>query len=533
MRREGRLVCAKRRGADEDPTYADYYTFDAAVGRVRPHQVLAVRRGEAAKALSASVQIDVDRLVQAIVLRSTGLLREAVEDGIRRVLVPSVERDVRRELDESADEHAIGVFAINLKNLLRQPPLPSRRVLGVDPGFRTGCKLAAVDTDGRVTWTGVVFVHDGRKDDAPRVLREAVARLHIDVIAVGSGTASVEAQQAVAGAISGTSVRYGVVDEAGASVYSASELAREELPDLDVTLRGAVSIARRLQDPLAELVKIDPKSIGVGMYQHDVDPSRLERALDAVVEDAVNAVGVDLGSASKRLLTHVSGIGPVLADRIVAWRERSGFERRADLREVKGIGERTFQQCAGFLRIRGGPEPLDATAIHPESYPAARAILKAARASVGDPALAVALEGLRRSGDLSAIVARFDLGVYTLEDLLAALVRPGRDPREDVEPPALRDRQLTLDDLAVGARLVGTVRNVVDFGAFVDIGVKHEGLVHVSQMSDAFVRDPHAVVAVGDRVEVTVLSIDRDRSRISLSMKTRATPPASTPSPRR
>lgn len=518
LRQHGKLTVRKRRGSEEQPTYADYYGFSARVDRLKPHQALAIRRGEAEGTLSAGISVDEERTVRPFLRRARGPLHEAaLRDGYERLLRPAVERDVRRELDDAADAHAIHVFAINLGNLLLQAPLTGARVLGVDPGYRTGCKAVAVDASGQVLGKALFYVHDGRRDRAPAVIRAMIDRHRIDVVAVGNGTASTEAQAAVAQALEGTDARYAVVDEAGASVYSASELAVAELPDLDVSERGAVSIARRLQDPLAELVKIDPRAIGVGLYQHDVDQARLARALDAVVEDAVNGVGVDLQTASVRLLTYVSGIGPTLAERIVAHRASHGFQTRADLRKVKGIGAKTFEQCAGFLRVRG-PEPLDATAIHPESYPAARALLQAAGVGLGDPALGERIEQLRASGQLAEVAARHGLGRYTLADVLDGLLRPGRDPRADLEPPVVRSRKLSLDELTVGTRLSGTVRNVVDFGAFIDVGLDQDGLVHVSKMARRFVRDPHEVVAVGDRVEVTVVSVDRERGRIGLSL---------------
>ena len=524
LREHGKVTVKKRRGADVDPNFEGYYDFVSPLGRIKPHQVLAIRRGENEKALSASVQVDDERTVRDLdrrtnrARRNAKLVHDAIEDGYQRLLKPAVERDVRGELDEVADAHAIDVFAVNLRNLLMQAPLTNRRVLAVDPGYRTGCKIAAVDENGDVLGTDVVYVHDGRAADAPKHLRALIERYQTTVVAIGNGTASGEAQQAVAEAIEGTEAQYAVVDEAGASVYSASDVAREELPDMDVSFRGAVSIARRLQDPLAELVKIDPKSIGVGMYQHDVDQTRLQKAVDAVVVDAVNNVGVELSSASPSLLTYVSGIGPTLANRIVEFRRDHGFGSRKDLRKVKGIGDRAFEQCAGFLRLRDGAEPLDATAIHPESYPAARAILRAAGATVGDGDLPERIASLRHKGVLDEIALEYGVGNYTMNDLLEALVRPGRDPRGDVPAPELRARQLTMEDLREGMRLSGTVRNVVDFGAFVDIGVKEDGLVHISKLANRFVKNPHDVVAVGDRVEVTVVSIDRKRGRIGLSM---------------
>ena len=425
---------------------------------------------------------------------------------------------MRADLDAHADAHAIEVFALNLENLLMQAPLSDHRVLAIDPGYRTGCKIAVLDHHGDVLGTDIIYIHDGRSAKAPAAIRNLIKTHDIDVIAIGNGTATNETQEAATEAIAGTDVRYAVVDEAGASVYSASEVARAELPDMDVSYRGAVSIGRRLQDPLAELVKIDPKSIGVGMYQHDVDQGELQRAVEAVVVDAVNRVGVELTSASPSLLTYVSGIGPTLATRIVDYQRAHGFASREDLHQVKGIGPKSFEQCAGFLRIRDGREPLDATAIHPESYAGARAILDAASAKVGEDDLAQKIAGLRASGELGRIAEAHGLGAFTLNDLVEALVRPSRDPRGDIPAPELRAEQLTMDDLVEGMRLTGTVRNVVDFGAFIDLGVKQDGLVHISKLANRFVKNPHDVVAVGDRVEVTILSVDTKRGRIGLSM---------------
>lgn len=524
LRKHGKVVVKKRRGSDLNPNFEGYYEFVSPIDRIRPHQVLAIRRGENEKALSASIQVDDERTVRDLdrrfndARRNSKLVNRALQDGYDRLLKPGVERDLRGELDAEADEHAIDVFALNLKNLLMQSPLPDQRVMAIDPGYRTGCKIAAVDGAGELVGTDIIWVHDGREAKAPDKIRSLIDRWEVDVIAIGNGTATNETQQVAATAIDGTDVRYAVVDEAGASVYSASDVAREEFPELDVSYRGAVSIARRLQDPLAELVKIDPRSIGVGMYQHDVDQGRLREAVEAVVVDAVNRVGVDLGSASKSLLTYVSGIGPTLAERIVEHRRGVGFSRRDDLLSVKGIGAKSYQQCAGFLRIRSGDEPLDQTAIHPENYDGARAILRAAGASLGDDDLASRLEELESSGRLKSLAAEHDIGEFTLRDILADLTRPGRDPRGEVPAPELRSKQLTMDDLRDGMKVSGTVRNVVDFGAFVDIGVKEDGLVHVSKMANRFVKNPHAVVSVGDRIDVTVVSVDRKRGRISLSM---------------
>ena len=504
LRDHGKLTVKKRRGAEVDENFEGYYDFVSRVDRLKPHQVLAIRRGENEKLLSGSIQVndeytlrDLDRKLNHS-RRNSKLVFEALEDGYNRLLKPAVERDIRAGLDQDADAHAIEVFALNLENLLMQAPLSGKRVMAIDPGYRTGCKIAIVDPRGHVITTDLIYVHDNRKDRAPDQIRKLIERHKVDVIAIGNGTASSETQQVTASAIEGTDARYAVVDEAGASVYSASDVAREELPDMDVSYRGAVSIARRLQDPLAELVKIDPRSIGVGMYQHDVDQNRLAGAVENVVVDAVNRVGVELTSASPSLLGYVSGIGPTLATRIVDFRHEHGFTSRQDLKKVKGIGARSFEQCAGFLRLREGRDPLDATAIHPENYASARAILAAARASIGEPTLAAKITALRKSGELDAIAKKHDLGTFAMEDLLDALTRPGRDPRGDVPAPELRAKQLTMEDLHEGMKLSGTVRNVVDFGAFVDIGVKEDGLVHISKLANRFVKNPHDVVAVGE-----------------------------------
>jgi uncharacterized protein len=524
LRDHGKLTVKKRRGAEIDPNFESYYDFVSRLDRIKPHQVLAIRRGENEKLLSGSIQVDDERTVRDLdrklnnTRRNSKHVFEAIEDGYNRLLKPGVERDLRAELDEAADAHAIEVFALNLENLLMQAPLSGKRVMAIDPGYRTGCKIALVNEAGDVLGTDIIYVHDNRKERAPQQIAKLIDKHSIDVIAIGNGTASSETQQVTAQAIENTQARYAVVDEAGASVYSASDIAREELPDMDVSYRGAVSIARRLQDPLAELVKIDPRSIGVGMYQHDVDQNRLAGAVENVVVDAVNRVGVEISSASPSLLGYVSGIGPTLANRIIDYRREHGITSRQDLKKVKGIGARSFEQCAGFLRLRDGKEPLDATAIHPENYAGARAILRAASASVGDPSLAAKIEALRKSGELDNTAKKHDLGTFTLEDLLEALTRPGRDPRGDVPSPELRAKQLSMEDLEEGMKLSGTVRNVVDFGAFIDIGVKEDGLVHISKLANRFVKNPHDVVAVGDRVEVTVLSVDRKRKRIGLSM---------------
>ena len=533
LRAFGRIKSQKKRGAEIDETYKLYLDFEERLGRLKPHQVLAVRRGERAGALSFGLDGDHERWVETIQekMGPARASREAqahsdlaLAEGYKRLLFPKIEREVLSELEASADAHAIEVFARNIKNLLMQPPLPPQRVLGLDPGLRTGCKVALVDQVGDLLSTTTLYLHDARQQDAPAKLAALIKKHAVTLIAIGNGTGTKEAQECAQLAIEALpqqELRYTVVDEAGASVYSASDIARKEFPELDVSLRGAVSIARRVQDPLAELVKIDPKSIGVGMYQHDVDQAELARTLDAVIEDVVNAVGVDLNTASAPLLAQVSGIGPVLAERIVAHRSAHGrFKTRAQLMKVKGLGKKTFEQCAGFLRIKGGDEPLDETGIHPESYAMARALLKLMGAKTPSVELKKPATDIKKdAATLSTLATEHGAGELTLRDVLDALSAPGRDPRQDLDGPQLRTRALSMSDISPGVRLTGTVRNVVDFGAFVDIGVKQDGLVHVSQMAHTFVRDPHSILSAGDRVEVEVLEIDQKRGRISLTMK--------------
>ncbi|GAB4527730.1 MAG: Tex family protein [Anaerolineales bacterium] len=509
----------------DDPkgVYADYYEFSQRIDRLHPHQVLALNRGEREGVLRLRVEMPERDWRAAVQLTfrpdphsplRTHLL-EAVEDAAKRLLLPAIERDVRRTLTEKADSHAIRVFAENLRALLLQPPLSGHTVLGLDPGYRTGCKAAVVDPTGKVLDTGLIYV--GRDDQrAIHTLTHWVQKHAVTLIAIGNGTASRETEQLVAAflhTLEGEAPHYLIVNEAGASVYSASPLARAELPDLDVSLRGAVSLARRVLDPLAELVKIDPKSIGVGMYQHDVDQKALADALDAVVESVVNQVGVDLNTASPALLTRVSGIGPKLAEKIVAHRDEHGpFRERGDLQKVSGLGPKAFQQSAGFLRIRGGANPLDASAIHPESYPVAEKVLALAGITPHTPpeTRRAPLDALRQRQPLAALAAELGCGLPTLQDIFEQLVRPGRDPRQDVPPPILRSDVLSMDDLHPGMMLKGTVRNVVDFGAFVDIGVKRDGLLHRSQI-------PHGMrLRVGQVIEVSIAQVDRERGRISL-----------------
>ncbi|MFW6182282.1 MAG: Tex family protein [Chloroflexota bacterium] len=531
--RWGLLRSEKIKNADDERgVYRLYYDFECNVERLRPHQILAINRGESDDVLRVKVDIaerDWRSAVDAAFrthFRSplANQLQEAIDDAANRLLLPAIERDVRRTLTEQAEAHAIDVFADNVRNLLLQPPLAGHIILGIDPGYRTGCKLAVVDPTGRVLDTGSIFPHAPQKqwDAALKRLAMLVQKHSVTLLAIGNGTASRETEQLAAELIDllGASrsqkdngLHYLIVNEAGASVYSASALARAELPDLDVTLRGAVSIARRVQDPLAELVKIDPRSIGVGLYQHDLNQKELAGALDWVVESVVNRVGVDVNTASPALLTHVSGIGPTLAERIVSHRDAHGpFTRRRQLLDVPGVGPKSFEQAAGFLRIRDGDNPLDASAIHPESYDVALAVLKRAGLEPDTPPAEreAPLAALREQQPLETLARELDVGLPTLQDIFEQLVQPGRDPRQDALAPILRSDVLTMDDLRQGMRLNGTVRNVVDFGAFVDIGVKHDGLLHRS-------KKPRTVeLAVGDVIEVTILKIEADRGRISL-----------------
>ncbi len=509
---------------DEKRVYESYYEYSNTVSRLQPHQILALNRGEKESVLRVRVQVaERDWLdpIQAefeedILSPFAEQLELAIQDCAERLLLPSIERDVRRELSEKADTHAINVFATNLRALLGQPPLAGQTVLGLDPGFRTGCKVAVVDPTGKLLDTGTIYPHEPKNDwtGALKTLEAMVERHNVTLITIGNGTASRETEKLASELTRNTQqTKYLIVNEAGASVYSASPLARAEFPDLDVSIRGAVSIARRAQDPLAELVKIDPKSIGVGLYQHDVDQTALSHSLDGVVESVVNHVGVDLNTASPALLTHVAGVGPKLAASIVAYRDENGaFTSRADLRKVSGLGPKAFEQSAGFMRIRDGADPLDASAIHPESYPIAQAVLERAGLSAGSPPneRKPALESLTAKIPTDKLAAELGCGLPTLNDILEQLVRPGRDPRADTPAPILRSDVLKMEDLLTGMTLKGTVRNVVDFGAFVDIGVKQDGLLHKSQIPFG------TVLKVGDILDLEILKIEPERGRISL-----------------
>jgi uncharacterized protein len=529
VQRHGTLsVAVADQGKDPKGVYQMYYSFFVDFRALRPHQTLAINRGERESVLKVTLEVPEPEAMGILAQRypsdaGSPLMDDLVEarkDSYSRLLFPAVEREMRRELSDMADEHAIGVFAANLKALLLQPPLRGQTVLGIDPGYRTGCKVAVVSPTGKVLDTRTIYP-DRDKEQAKATLRRLVQQHDVTVIDIGNGTASRETETLVAELLSEANlkVKYTIVNEAGASVYSASKLARQEMPDLDVSLRGAVSIARRLQDPLAELVKIDPQAIGVGLYQHDVNQKALAESLDTVVESVVNTVGADLNTASPALLRYISGIGPKLAETIVAHRDAQGaFDAREALRRVPGLGPKTFEQAAGFLRVPEGGDPLDKTPIHPESYPVARAVLDLLGCPLGDPRLAGEIANLRRQMNLDELAVDLGTGRPTLEDILEALARPGRDPRDGLEGPILRSDVLSLEDLREGMQLKGTVRNVVDFGAFVDIGVKRDGLVHISRMGTGYVRNPHEKVSVGDVIDVEVIEVDQQRGRISLAL---------------
>ncbi len=525
------IVSLAEEDADPENKYAHYHDHHERLRDIPPHRLLAINRGQQEKALRVHLEVPEDKalfFLRRHYLRNpdcilVGQIEQALQDSYGRLIGPSLEREMRRQQTAAAEEHAIKVFATNLRHLLLQPPMRGVRVMGIDPGYRSGCKVTLVDETGKFLGGRTIYPHPPQRrwDKALETLRDWVSGSQVQVIAIGNGTASRETEKLVAELIdSGVDVRYTIVSEAGASVYSASRLAREEFPDLDVSMRGAISIARRLQDPLAELVKIDPKSIGVGLYQHDVHQKALSEALDAVVESVVNYVGVDVNTASAALLRHVAGLNARAAQALVKRRDAEGpLTSRAEVLQVPGIGPKAFQQAAGFLRIPDAPNPLDRTAIHPESYPVVERLFTLMDVQDNEPDLAERARAFRAQHSLEELAAVLEVGVPTLTDIIEDLVRPGRDPRESLPGPILRRDVLSIDDLREGMMLTGTVRNVVDFGAFVDIGVKQDGLVHVSEMGEKYVRDPFAVLSVGDIIRVRVIRIDKDRGRIGLSMK--------------
>ena len=519
-------VIHTKAGKTPDPTYDNYLDYSEPLAKMAAHRVLAVGRAEREDALAVSLEFDEERAVYLLYkhIYRKGMvwqerLQEMCRDSWKRLLKPSLEKEVRKARTEWAEDQSTVLFKRNLRDLLLQPPVRGHVVLGFDPGFANGCKLAVIDATGNVLETTVVYPFKGKGGEAKakEILRQLIDRHRVTLVAIGNGTASRESERLIAGILDGrVDCGWYIVSEAGASVYSASPLAAEEFPDLDATLRSAVSIARRVQDPLAELVKIDPRSIGVGQYQHDIDQKKLTHALDGVVEDCVNHVGVDLNTASVSLLSHVAGVTPQLAKNIVAYRDEAGnYRTRKSLLKVPKLGPKTFEQCAGFLRIADGDEPLDNTQVHPESYAGVRAM-----AELFDcPPSPALVEKARAAMPAAELAERLNLGPATLADILDALAKPGRDPRDDLPQPLLSHDLLELEDLEPGMELEGTVTNIAAFGAFVDIGLHENGLVHISKLSDRFVKDPLTVVRVGQIVRVKVLDVDKQRRRISLSMK--------------
>ncbi|KIO60333.1 hypothetical protein B4065_3651 [Caldibacillus thermoamylovorans] len=516
---------------DEKQVFEMYYEYEEPVGKIVPHRILALNRGEKEGILKVSVKPDIEKIItylkQSFIKNERSPVASevmlAIEDGYKRLIQPSIEREVRNELTEKAEEQAIHIFSENLRKLLLQPPLKGKIVLGVDPAYRTGCKLAVVDETGKVLHIDVIYPHPpvSKKDEAENKVMGIIEKYKVEMIAIGNGTASRETEEFIADTLKklgGSDTYYMIVNEAGASVYSASDLAREEFPDLHVEERSAVSIARRLQDPLAELVKIDPKSVGVGQYQHDVSQKKLQESLTFVVETVVNQVGVNVNTASSSLLQYVSGLSKTVANNIKKYREENGkFKNRDELKKIPRLGEKTYEQSIGFLRVVDGDEPLDRTSIHPENYPVVRRLLEKLGFSTTDIGSEKLIQRLNEV-NVNGMAVELEVGQLTLKDIFDALKRPERDPRDDLPKPLLRKDVLKMEDLKPGMELQGTVRNVVDFGAFVDIGVKQDGLVHISKMSNQYVKHPLDVVSVGDIVTVWVNDVDVNKGRISLSM---------------
>lgn len=527
-------VIVTKNSNEEKSVYDMYYDYSESVKTIAPHRVLAINRGEKEDFLKVKVEINSEKVINYIIneyvndknLKNKEVIVSAIEDSYKRLIFPSIEREIRNTLTENAQERAISVFGKNVKSLLLQAPVKDKVVMGFDPAFRTGCKIAVVDKNGKLLDTTTVYPTEpqNKVEESKKELKALIEKYNIDIIAIGNGTASRESEKFVSDMIKeiDREVQYIIVSEAGASVYSASELANEEHPDINVSLRGAISIARRLQDPLAELVKIDPKSIGVGQYQHDLNQKKLEGVLDGVVEDSVNSVGVDLNTASYSLLEHIAGISKTIAKNIVAYREENGdFTSRAQIKKVKRLGPQAFTQCAGFMRIEGAKNPLDNTGVHPESYDICKNMLDmlgyslsdVENKNISDIDSKVEAIGIKELSD------KLQVGEVTLKDIIAEIKKPGRDPREEGIKPILRTDVLKIADITEGMILKGTVRNVVDFGAFVDIGIKNDGLVHKSEMSKGFVKDPMTIVTVGDIVDVKVIGVDMNKKRVALSMK--------------
>ena len=528
-------VIVTKNAKDEKSVYDMYYDFSERVSNMASHRVLAINRGEKEEFLKVKLEIDNDRMLKYIEnqyinkdnFKNKDILVAAIEDAYKRLIFPAIEREVRNHLTELAQERAINVFGENIKNLLLQPPLKGKVVMGFDPGYVNGCKIAVVDASGKFLDEAIVYPHkpQSKTEQAKKILKKLIETYKIDVIAIGNGTASRESETLISELIKelGVNTQYIIVNEAGASIYSASELAAEEHPDINVSIRGAISIGRRLQDPLAELVKIDPESIGVGQYQHDLNKKRLKEVLDGVVEDSVNKVGLDLNTASHSLLEHIAGVSKTVAKNIIAYREENGsFKSRSELKKVKRLGPSAFVQCAGFMRIEGGKNPLDNTGVHPESYDTCKKMLEILGYSLDDVKnknISDIDERIENIG-LKNLSEKLNVGEVTLKDIILEIKKPGRDPREeDGMKPILRTDVLKIEDIKEGMTLKGTVRNVVDFGVFVDIGIKNDGLVHKSQMSNKFVKDPMEICSVGDIIDVKVIGIDLEKQRVSLSMK--------------
>ncbi|MCI6854318.1 MAG: RNA-binding transcriptional accessory protein [Firmicutes bacterium] len=536
------VIATEATDPEEKTVYEMYYDHQEALAKIPNHRVLAINRGEKEKKLKVKVVVEAEKMHSVIagsIIKNEkniffGLLQDTIADAYKRLMAPSIEREMRNLLTERAEAEAVKIFAKNTESLLMTPPVKGKRIIAIDPGYRTGCKVAVLDETGKLKAYTTIYPTEPKNDikGTEAVLKKIVEKYHTDIIVVGNGTASRETEEVVANFIKkeGYDIQYTIVNEAGASVYSASKLAAEEYPDLDVTTRGAMSLGRRLQDPLAELVKIDPKSIGVGQYQHDINQKLLEGALTNVVEDCVNRVGVDLNTASPSLLSYIAGVNMGIAKNIVAYREEHGrFNNRKELMKVPKLGEKAFNQCAGFMRITEGENPLDATSVHPESYGAAQAMMEklgvdpqAVRAG-GDKDMekkikaAYPAKSLKQS--IAAMAADLGVGEMTLTDIIEEMKKPARDPREDAPPVIFRNDVKSFEDLKIDMEMTGTVRNVVDFGAFVDIGVKNDGLVHISQLSDKYIKHPMDVVSVGDTVKVKIISIDYDKKKVGLTMK--------------
>ena len=523
------LIVSNTKNPEEKTPYENYYDYSEGVNKIPGHRILAINRGEKEKVLNVKIEMPEENIITSldkVIIKGESqfkpLLKEAIEDGFKRLIKPAIEREIRSQLTEKAEDGAITVFGQNLKQLLMQPPIAGRNVLGWDPAFRTGCKLAVVDNTGKVLYTTVIFptAPQNKVAESKKIVLDIIKKYNVSLISLGNGTASRESEAVIVDIIKEcpTKVEYIIVNEAGASVYSASKLATE-FPNFDVGQRSATSMARRLQDPLAELVKIEPKAIGVGQYQHDMNQKKLDEALSNIVEDCVNNVGVDLNTASAPLLEYVSGISKTIAKNIVEYREENGqFQSRKDLLSVAKLGPKAFEQCAGFMRIREGKEPLDYTSVHPESYSSAKKLLKKYGFTTKD-ILGGNIHLTDEIKDVKEVAKEIGTDPITLRDMIKELEKPGRDPREEMPKPVLKSDVLDFDDLKEGMELKGTVRNVIDFGAFVDIGVHQDGLVHISEMSNKFIKHPLDVVSVGDVVDVRVLSVDKERKRIQLSMK--------------